>query len=143
MTYIQVYLPYIATIERAKNNVVYPAGATIVQISATKGQTEYINKPSKLGSHYVVLRPTIEINPKYFYLAIKNSVPKFLHSYQNGLNVKVEDFKHIKILIEDDIDIQNKQVKEIEIFDRAILLAEKELSESKNFKTSMLSKLFV
>ena len=143
MTKRQLLLLDIATIERARENVVYPIGVTIVQISATRGQTEYINKPSKLGSHYVVLRPTIDISPKYFYLAIENSVPKFLHSYQNGLNVKVEDFKHMKIWIEDDIDIQNKQVKEIEIFDRAILLAEKELSEVKDFKESMLSKLLV
>lgn len=57
--------------------------------------------------------------------------------------MKVEDFKHMELDVEDDINIQKEQVKNMEIIERAILLSEQELSEVKEFKNTMLSKLFV
>lgn len=84
MVYKKVKLLDIASIERATNKEYFP-GVTIVQISATRGQVEYV---------------------------------------------------------EDDINIQKEQVKNMEIIERAILLSEQELSEVKEFKNTMLSKIF-
>lgn len=141
MVYKKVKLLDIASIERAKNKE-YSHGVTIVQISATKGQVEYVDETMIIGSHYVVLKPCNKIDSKYFYFAVKNSTDEFFYKFQTGLNMKVEEFKYMELYIEDDINIQKEQVKNMEIIERAILLSEQELSEVKEFKNTMLSKIF-
>ena len=142
MVYKKVKLLGIANIERAKNKE-YCSGVTIIQISATRGQVEYVDEARKIGSQYVVLKPCDKFDPKYFYFAVKNSADEFFYKFQTGLNMKVEEFKHMELYVEDDINIQKEQVKNMEIIERAILLSEQELSEVKEFKNTMLSKLFV
>lgn len=142
MVYKKVKLLDIASIERATNKEYFP-GVTIVQISATRGQVEYVDEARIIKSHYVVLKPCDKIDSKYFYYAVKNSADEFFYKFQTGLNMKVEDFKHMELDVEDDINIQKEQVKNMEIIERAILLSEQELSEVKEFKNTMLSKLFV
>lgn len=142
MVYKKVKLLDIASIERATNKE-YSSGVTIVQISATRGQVEYVNEPKMIESKYVVLKPCDKFDSKYFYFAVKNSADEFFYKFQTGLNMKVEDFKHMELDVEDDINIQKEQVKNMEIIERAILLSEQELSEVKKFKNTMLSKLFV
>lgn len=141
MVYKKVKLLDIASIERATNKE-YSSGITIVQISATRGQVEYVDEDMIIGSHYVVLKPCNKIDSKYFYFAVKNSAEEFFYKFKTGLNMKVEEFKHMEVYIEDDINIQNEQVKNMEIIERAILLSEQELSEVKEFKNTMLSKIF-
>ena len=65
MVYKKVKLLDIASIERA-NNKEYCQGVTIVQISATNGQVEYVDKVRMIESKYVVLKPCNEIDSKYF-----------------------------------------------------------------------------
>lgn len=142
MVYKKVKLLDIASIERAKNKEYFP-GVTIVQISATRGQVEYVDEAMIIESHYVVLKPCDKIDSKYFYFAVKNSADEFFYKFQTGLNMKIDEFKHMELYIEDDINIQKEQVENMEIIERAILLSEQELSEVKEFKNTMLSKLFV
>ncbi len=142
MVYKKVKLLDIASIERATNKE-YCSGVTIVQISATRGQVEYVDEARIIESKYVVLKPCEKFDSKYFYFAVKNSADEFFYKFQTGLNMKIEEFKHMELDVEDDIDIQKEQVKNMEIIERAILLSEQELSEVKEFKNTMLSKLFV
>lgn len=142
MVYKKVKLLDIASIERATNKE-YCSGVTIVQVSATRGQVEYVNEAKTIESKYVVLKPCDKFDSKYFYFAVKNSADEFFYKFQTGLNMKVEEFKHMELDVEDDINIQKEQVKNMEIIERAILLSEQELSEVKEFKNTMLSKLFV
>lgn len=142
MVYKKVKLLDIASIERATNKE-YCSGVTIVQVSATRGQVEYVNEAKTIESKYVVLKPCDKFDSKYFYFAVKNSADEFFYKFQTGLNMKVEDFKHMELDVEDDINIQKEYVKNMEIIERAILLSEQELSEVKEFKNTMLSKLFV
>lgn len=142
MVYKKVKLLDIASIERAKNKEYCP-GVTIVQISATRGQVEYVDEARKIRNQYVVLKPCDKFDSKYFYFAVKNSADEFFYKFQTGLNMKIEEFKHMELDVEDDINIQKEQVKNMEIIERAILLSEQELSEVKEFKNTMLSKLFV
>lgn len=137
----KVKLLDIASIERATNKE-YFSGVTIVQVSATRGQVEYVNEAKTIDSKYVVLKPCDKFDSKYFYFAVKNSADEFFYKFQTGLNMKVEDFKHMELYVEDDINIQKEQVKNMEIIERAILLSEQELSEVMEFKSIMLSKLF-
>lgn len=142
MVYKKVKLLDIASIECATNKE-YSPGVTIVQVSATRGQVEYVNEAKTIESKYVVLKPCDKFDSKYFYFAVKNSADNFFYKFQTGLNMKVEDFKHMELDVEDDINIQKEQVKNMEIIERAILLSEQELSEVMEFKNIMLSKLFV
>lgn len=142
MVYKKVKLLDIASIERATNKE-YSSGVTIVQVSATRGQVEYVNESKTIESRYVVLKPCDKFDSKYFYFAVKNSADEFFYKFQTGLNMKVEYFKHMELDVEDDINIQKEQVENMEIIERAILLSEQELSEVKEFKNTMLSKLFV
>lgn len=142
MVYRKVKLLDIASIERATNKE-YSKGVTIVQISATRGQVKYVNESKTIESHYVVIKPCDKFDSKYFYYAVKNSADEFFYKFQTGLNMKIDEFKHMELYIEDDINIQKEQVKNMEIIERAILLSEQELSETKEFKNTMLSKLFV
>ena len=141
MVYKKVKLFDIASIERAKNKEYFP-GVTIVQISATKGQVKYVDEARIIEIHYVVLKPCDKFDSKYFYYAVKNSAGELFYKFQTGLNMKVEEFKHMELYVEDDINIQKEQVKNMEIIERAILLSEQELSEVKEFKNTMLSKIF-
>lgn len=142
MVYKKVKLLDIASIERATNKE-YCSGVTIVQVSATRGQVEYVNEAKTIESKYVVLKPCDKFDSKYFYYAVKNSADNFFYKFQTGLNMKVEGFKHMELDVEDDINIQKEQVKNMEIIERAILLSEQELNEVKEIKNTMLSKLFV
>lgn len=141
MVYKRVKLLDIASIERATNKE-YPSGVTIVQVSATRGQVEYVNEAKTIESKYVVLKPCDKFDSKYFYFAVKNSADEFFYKFQTGLNMKVEDFKHMELDVEDDINIQKEHVKNMEIIERSILLSEQELSEVKEFKNIMQFKLF-
>ena len=142
MVYKKVKLLDIASIERATNKD-YPKGVTIVQVSATRGRIEYVNETKTIESMYVVLKPCDKFDTKYFYYAVKNSASEFFYKFQTGLNMKVENFKHMELDIEDDINIQRKQVESMEIIERSRLLSEQELREVKEFKNTMLSELFV
>lgn len=141
MVYKRVKLLDIASIECATNKE-YPSGVTIVQVSATRGQVEYVNEAKTIESKYVVLKPCDKFDSKYFYFAVKNSADEFFYKFQTGLNMKVEDFKHMELDVEDDINIQKEHVKNMEIIERSILLSEQELSEVKEFKNIMQFKLF-
>lgn len=142
MVYKRVKLLDIASIECATNKE-YPSGVTIVQVSATRGQVEYVNEAKTIESKYVVLKPCDKFDSKYFYFAVKNSADEFFYKFQTGLNMKVEDFKHMELYVEDDINIQKEQVENMEIIECAILLSEQELSEIMEFKNIMQFKLFI
>ena len=55
----------------------------------------------------------------------------------------ISDSRILIITDRDELDKQIEKVKNMEIIERAILLSEQELSEVKEFKNTMLSKLFV
>lgn len=57
--------------------------------------------------------------------------------------MQIEDFKHMELYIEDDIDIQKEQVRNMEKIKHATLLSEQEINEVKEFKNTMLSKIFL
>lgn len=142
MVYKKVKLLDIASIERASNKEYCP-GVTVVQVSATSGQVEYVDEARMIESKYVVLKPYDKIESKYFYFSVKNSADEFFYKFKAGLNVQIEDFKHMELYIEDDIDIQKEQVRNMEKIKRATLLSEQEINEVKEFKNTMLSKMFL
>lgn len=79
------------TIERSKKNKIYPKGAIIIQISATRGQVGLLKSSGNIGSQYAVVIVKKEIDPYYAFLWLQMEIPKFFHRVQEGLNVKIEE----------------------------------------------------
>ena len=92
-----VMLSKLATVERAQANKVYPDGCILIQISATKGQTIYLEKPKVVESHYAVVIPNDNIVPRYLYFAISNEIEHFMSRYMQGLNIVCEDINFMDV----------------------------------------------
>lgn len=84
-------LSELATVERAQANKVYPEGCILIQISATRGQTIYLEKAKKVESQYAVVVPNNKVVPRYLYFAISNESEHFMARYAQGLNIVCED----------------------------------------------------
>lgn len=109
--YRMVKLLDIATVERSKKGKIYKAGSSLIQLSATRGQMEYMNEDGKVDAKYGVIIPKSKsINTKYLYLMISMAMPGFLQVYQTGLNVATDVFRYMEIMIHDDIELQNEIV---------------------------------
>ena len=69
--YKQLKLEDVAKYERVKDGKMYPKGSTLVRVSATTGEVEYLEKEGRVDRKYAVIIPNKEINPKYFNIVIK------------------------------------------------------------------------
>lgn len=109
--YRMVKLLDIATVERSKKGKIYKAGSSLIQLSATRGQMQYMNEDGKVDAKYAVIIPKKKSNnTKYLYFIIRMAMPGFLQVYQTGLNVAPDVFRYMEIMIHDDIQLQNEIV---------------------------------
>ena len=92
-----VMLSELATVERAQANKVYPDGCILIQISATKGQTIYLEKPKAVEPNYAVVIPNDNLVPRYLYFAISNEIEHFMARYKQGLNIVCEDISFMDV----------------------------------------------
>lgn len=97
----------VATVEeRAISNKVYPAHSITLQISATRGQLHFLTNPSTIESHYAVIVPKPNINPRYLYECLKMNITCFLQRYQEGLNFRAHNLKYMILPIHQDAETQ-------------------------------------
>lgn len=132
----------VATFERSTGGV-YPAGSIITQISATKGQTYFLASEQMVEKHYAVILPRDVVEPKYLYYSILEGLPEFLAKNQTGLNLQMGALNDLVVKVDFDLDRQQEQVSQLELFEKAIELAELELVQMRDFKASCLGKMFV
>lgn len=90
-------LSELATIERTQANKVYPEGCILIQISATRGQTIYLEKSKAVEPNYAVVIPNDNIVPRYLYFAISNEIEHFMSRYMQGLNIVCEDINFMDV----------------------------------------------
>lgn len=81
---------------RPKKGTIYPEGCIGIQVSASKGETIYLDYDQEVDSKYVVVKPR-GIIPYYLYLIVQRSMPVFLHRYRQGLNISAHDIRHMDI----------------------------------------------
>lgn len=81
---------------RPKKGTIYPEGCIGIQVSASKGETIYLDYDQEVDSKYVVVRPR-GIIPYYLHLIVQRSMPVFLHRYRQGLNISAHDIRHMDI----------------------------------------------
>ena len=103
--YKNLKLENVAKWERSKKDKVYPAGSTLIQISATTGNTEYLTKPSEVESKYAVITANEGINARYLNIVINKNIDHFISKYRSGLNIQIDDLKHL------DVQIHNKETQ--------------------------------
>ena len=127
----EVKLFDIASIERRKKDKVYKKGSILIQLSATRGQMEYLGEDRKVDAKYGVITTNKNINSKYLYYILQMRMQKFLNIYQTGLNIVPDVFKHMKIEIHTDKEIQNKIA---EMFDNLEVIENRYLDNIENWK---------
>lgn len=133
-------LPEIAAIERAKSEKKYPKGSTLIQVSATQGNVEYLKEDSEVDGKFAVVVPDKKINAKYLNIMVNRSIEKFLSQYQSGLNIQIADLKHMEIELHEK---QDEIARNIEIIEREEERIEKEIEMMQRTKSRFLRDLFV
>lgn len=132
----------VATFERAITGKVYPAGTTIIQISATRGQTIYLDSARTIEPHYVAVIPIDEVEPYYLFIVITKEMPSFCSKHQTGLNIQADAFKHMTIDVHDK-DGQSYLATAYRLLEQMEEQEKNTIKALERFKQSMLQKMFV
>lgn len=129
--------------ERSKKGKIYQSGCILIQVSATRGQLEYLKDSSTVDSKFGVFIPKWNVNPKYLYYVLEILMPGFLARYQTGLNINPEIFKHFILTIHTDVNVQSLIVKILDSLQIGIESEEKTIKEWKNVKQVHLDGMFI
>lgn len=140
--YKMVSLASVANYERAQKGKIYPPGCTLIALSATKGQVEYMNNASEVDSRWAVVIPAAVCEPKYIYYSILRVFPQFCHERKTGINFQFEELKHLEIGWHP-IDVQKEIVRMFEITEQKMEKEEQELNYWKNVKKNFLARMFL
>lgn len=135
-------LTEVAQIERAKKGKTYPAGCTLIALSATKGDVEYLEEAGEVETRYAVIIPdTSIVTEKYLHCAICFFFPEFLSRHRTGINLQFEELKYLQVAVHSLAD-QKEFVNELEQIDRRIKQEEEIITKTQDLKKSMLGRLF-
>lgn len=88
----------IAEVERAVKGKIYPAGCTLIALSATKPEPEYKPAGGEIDTRYAVIIPE-KIEPEYLFEAVKWALPEFLYKHRTGINLQFSELKHLKVTV--------------------------------------------
>lgn len=141
-TYEEVMLEDVADYERAKKGYVYPAGSSTIQISASRGEIDFLDKKSEVDSKNVVVIPQAGINRKYFNVVLQKNIKEFMSKYATGINIQEKEIGKFPI------QLHNSKTQEViaETLKRMDdQLQDKELAivNIKEFKRAMLDKIMI
>ena len=132
----------IAHIERAKKGKIYPKYSTIIQISATKGQVQFIKKDSYIETKYAVIVPNNEYPPLFVYGMIETFMPHFYHKYSVGLNIKAHEIGEMEIQL-----CQKNKMQDIHDFfiesSKLLEQVERKIDVLQDLKKEQLDALFI
>lgn len=129
----------VAVWERAKKNKVYPAGCTLLQVSASKGETLFLSGPSKVESKYCVITPDMQqIDPHYFYIVLKKELPDYLKKMQTGLNIVPSILDDMPLRWHADREVQLQIAQYWEVIEQEIENETAVLQGIRQFKRTML-----
>lgn len=131
-------------IERSKKNKLYPADSILIQLSATRGQMQYMNKSGPADAKYgVMMLKNKDINPRYLYFILNMNMGSFLSVYQTGLNIVPEVFKFMNLEIHTDRQIQDKIADMFDDLENIEVNYQKEIAKWKDIKQFHLDNMFI
>lgn len=132
----------IGELERAKKGKIYRAGSTLIQLSATQGQLEYLKQCGAVETKYAVLTPDSRYNARYIYTSIQRAMPKFLHKQKTGINIQFDALKKMKIAVHDR-ETQDYIAMQDTTIDDAIEKEQMAIHLAKDIKKYFLEGMFV
>lgn len=132
----------IAQFERANKSKTYSKGATLIQVSATKGDVLQLEEDGIVESKYVVVESKGQILPDYLFFAIKNAFPPFFHKWRTGLNLQVSNIERLEIRYDDDIEVQKQFIQEIQAILKLKKAHEEKIKAYEDIKKDMFTIFF-
>ncbi len=140
--YRNLKLKDVAMWEVSRKDKEYPKGCSLVQVSATKGEVEYLTESRKVDRKYAVVIPNKDINPKYLNIVIKRNIDSFIAKYRAGLNIQMNDLKHLNIQLHNR-ETQNMIAKHVETLEREEENIKKEIQLYNTVKSRFLKDLLM
>lgn len=132
----------IAHFERANERKIYRKGATLIQVSATKGEILQLEEDGFVLHKYVVVESKGQILPDYLFFAIKHAFPPFFHKWKTGLNLQVSNIAKLEIRFDDDLEVQKQFVQEIQAILKLKKAYEEENKAYEDIKKDMFTIFF-
>ena len=138
----------IATVERAVAKKIYPAGTTLIRMSAVKGYPEdsvlkYVEEPGEIDSKYCCIVPDENvIRPRILFELIGTALDEYMHTYVSGMNIQAKDFRFLEIPVlpmAEQIELE-KQLNRLDEEERQ---TQKLITALKDFEAIMLDHMFV
>ena len=136
-----VNITELATIERSSGKV-YPAGCTLIQVSATNGQVLYHVEEAEIPARYAVIAANDKVLPKYLYHMISFQADAFFHVIQTGLNIQMESLNEMKLKIHTDLEKQAEIVRNLDVIEKMEASEEATIELLKQAKQTNLSEMF-
>ena len=137
-----VNITELAKIERSSGKA-YPAGCTLIQVSATRGQVLYHAEEAEIPSHYAVFLPNDKVLPKYLYHVISFQAVNFIYTVQTGLNIQINSLNEMKLKIHTELEKQAEIVKYLDVIEKMESKEEATIELLKQAKQTNLSEMFV
>lgn len=131
----------LASIERSSGKV-YPAGCTLIQISATNGQVLYHDKDGEVPAKYAVITANDRVLPKYLYHMISFQADAFFHAIQTGLNIQLEALSEMKLKVHTDLEKQAEIVSHLDVIEKMEASEEATIALLKQAKQTSLNEMF-
>lgn len=132
----------VAQFERANKSKTYEKGATLIQVSATRGDVLQLEEDGLVESKYVVVETKGQILPDYLFFAIKHAFPPFFHKWKTGLNLQVSNIAKLEIRFDDDIEVQKQFIQEIQAILKLKKAYEEEIKAYEDIKKDMFTIFF-
>lgn len=138
----------IATVERAVAEKIYPAGTTLIRMSAVNSYTgddvlKYLEKPGEAESKYCCIVPDENvIRPRILFGLIDTVLDEYMHTYVSGMNIQAKDFKFLEIPVAPMAE-QIELEKQLNRLDEEEKQTQKMITALKDFKTIILDRMFV
>lgn len=131
----------IGVVERAKHDKIYKQGCTLIALSATKGEVEYLNEERKIDTRYAVVIPNEENNSKYIYLSILQAFPEFIYEWKTGINLQFDKLQYLRFHLHDRVT-QDEIVDKLDTVNRKEKDTRQKIRLWKELKKSFLEELF-
>ncbi len=132
----------LASIERSSGKV-YPAGCTLIQVSATNGQVLYHAEEAEVPAKYAVVTANDKVLPKYLYHMISFQADAFFHAIQTGLNIQMGTLNEMKLKIHTDLEKQAEIVRHLDVIEKMEAKEEATIELLKQARQTHLSEMFV
>lgn len=127
----------IADVERAVNGKNYPAGCTLMPLSAARSSPlVYHDARGPVETRYAVIQPHEDVNPEYLFTIIERAYPRFKSKYMTTINMQFGQLKFLTVDYHPDRETQDyvadmiRQVHALEKQEQKII---EELKEQKRF----------